>query len=191
MGSVLASTAYPRRTSPVLRGQWILSEVLGAAVPPPPPGVPALDESGDQEKPQTLRERFEAHRQNPQCASCHDRMDPLGFGLENYDLVGRWREDEGGLPIDASGKLPSGQTFDGPYELKQAVLARRDEFRKHFLRKLLGFALGRSLNKFDNCVLDDCAEAFQTSGGRASAAIETICLSYPFRHRYFSPSETK
>lgn len=189
MASVLASTSYPRRTSPVLRGQWILAEVLGSAVPPPPPGVPPLDEHAEADQPQTLRQRLEIHRQKPECASCHDRMDPLGFGLENYDALGRWREIDAGLPIDASGRLPSGQTFSNPAELKQAVSARRDEFRRNFIRKLLGFALGRELNKFDDCVIEDCQKALAANDGRAAAVVETICLSYPFRHRFFSPAE--
>lgn len=191
LGAVLASTSYPRRTSPVLRGQWLLAEVLGAHVPPPPPGVPALEETTGNLTAKTMRERLEVHRENPQCASCHNLMDPLGFGLENYDGLGRWRQLDNGLPIDASGTTPNGQLFSGPGELKKVVLSRQDEFKKHFIRKLLGFALGRNLNKFDQCVIDDCLESLEAREQRAAGLIEVICTSYPFQHRYFkAPQET-
>ncbi|XZE54879.1 DUF1592 domain-containing protein [Planctomycetaceae bacterium SH139] len=191
MGAVLASTSYPRRTSPVLRGAWILAEVLGDAVPPPPPGVPPLEESTTAEVSLSLRQQLEKHRENKQCASCHDRMDPLGFGLENYDALGRWRDREGETPIDASGKLPAGQSFAGPAELKAVIGQRGPEFRRHFVRKLLGFALGRKLNKFDQCVIDECMKQLDENEYRATCVIETICLSYPFRHRYYKPSESE
>ncbi|RCS53965.1 DUF1592 domain-containing protein [Bremerella cremea] len=185
MASVLTSASYPRRTSPVLRGRWILEEVLGARVPPPPPNVPALEEEHGAGKAQTLRERLELHRQKAECASCHNRMDPLGFGLENFDGIGRWRESDNGQPIDSAGKLPSGDTFSGPEELKVILLKRSAEFQKHFVRKLLGFALGRELNKFDNCVVDHCLKQLQARDLKAAILIEEIALSYPFQHRYF------
>ncbi len=189
LGAVLVNTSYPRRTSPVLRGQWVLAEVLGAKVPPPPPGVPALEESNAALSAKTMRERLEIHRSNEQCASCHNLMDPLGFGLENYDALGRWRDQDNGQPIDASGTTPSGQSFLGPAGLKQIVTARQDEFRKHVVRKLLGFALGRELNKFDQCVIDDCLTRLDENDQRAACVIETICLSFPFQHRYFKPRQ--
>ncbi len=153
MVSTLTKSSYPRRTSPVLRGRWILEDVLGSRVPPPPPNVPALDETDHTDKPLTLREKLELHRQKPECASCHDRMDPLGFGLENYDAIGRWRsEEEDSHSI--RGDFTFGETFQGPQELKQLILKRKDEFQKHFVRKLTGFAMGRELNKFDQCIID-------------------------------------
>lgn len=186
MASVLTLASYPRRTSPVLRGRWLLDELIGARVPPPPPNVPALEESGESSATTlTMRQRLEVHRQNPECASCHDRMDPLGFGLENFDAIGRWRTADHDLPIDATGKLPSGESFDGPEQLKAVLLKRSDEFEKHFVRKLLGFALGRELNKFDMCVVDDCIKALKENGGRSRVLIEKIALSYPFQHRFF------
>lgn len=185
MASVLTTTSYPRRTSPVLRGRWILEEVLGSKVPTPPPNVPSLEEQPTSEKVLTLRERLEVHRQKPECASCHNRMDPLGFGLENFDAIGRWRMEDNGQPVDAAGKLPSGESFSGPEELKQVLLRRSGEFQRHFVRKLLGFALGRELNKFDNCVVDECLKKLQSNEGRAAVLIEEIALSYPFQHRYF------
>jgi len=185
MASVLTSASYPRRTSPVLRGRWILEEVLGSRVPPPPPNVPALEESHEETKNLTLRERLEVHRQKAECASCHNRMDPLGFGLENFDGIGRWRDSDNGQPIDAQGKLPSGDTFRGPEELKTVILKRRGEFQKHFVRKLIGFAYGRALNKFDQCVVDHCLQQLKANDSKAAVLIEEIALSFPFQHRYF------
>lgn len=185
MASVLTSASYPRRTSPVLRGRWILEEVLGSRVPPPPPNVPALEESHEEGKNLTLRERLELHRQKAECASCHNRMDPLGFGLENFDGIGRWRESDNGQPIDAEGKLPSGDQFSGPEELKTVILKRSGEFQKHFVRKLIGFAYGRELTKFDNCVVDQCLKKLKDNDLKAAVLIEEIALSFPFQHRYF------
>lgn len=182
--AVLAGTSYPRRTSPVLRGQWVLQQVLGAKVPPPPPGVPPLDEAAAEATGRTLRQRLEAHRANPTCASCHDRMDPLGFGLENYDAIGRWRTEDAGQPIDASGSLPPQGAFEGPEELKSRLLARQDEFQRTFARKLLGYALGRGLDEFDQCVVDRTLERLAAADNRASVLVEEIVASYPFRHRY-------
>lgn len=182
--AVLAGTSYPKRTSPVLRGQWVLGQVLGGKVPPPPPGVPPLDEKHDAAEPKTLRQRLEAHRTNPSCASCHDRMDPIGFGLENYDVLGRWRSEENGLPVDASGTLPPGGGFTGPEELKRRLLDRRGEFIKHLTRKLLGYALGRELDEFDQCVVDRTVKKLGESDHRAALLVEEIVVSHPFRHRY-------
>lgn len=191
LAAVLTSASYPRRTSPVLRGRWILEEILGSRVPPPPPGVPSLEEISAEEGDLTFRERLELHRAKPECASCHDRMDPLGFGLENFDAIGRWRNEAEGHPVDAVGKLPSGETFSGPEELKQVLLKRQDEFQRHFIRKLLGFALGRSLNKFDDCVIDDCMKALAENEMRSAVIIEVIASSYPFQHRYFKSADTE
>lgn len=186
MASVLTSASYPRRTSPVLRGRWLLEELLGSRVPPPPPNVPPLEEpDGSLTTALTMRQRLEVHRQNPDCASCHDRMDPLGFGLENFDAIGRWRTQDQGAEIDSTGTLPSGERFDGPEGLKTILVQRSDEFAQHFVRKLLGFALGRELNKFDRCVADECVKALQENDYRASVLIERIALSYPFQHRYY------
>lgn len=184
LGATLIRTSYPRRTSPVLRGQWVLEELLGSHVPPPPPNVPALDER-EVMTAVSFRKQLEQHRKNPECASCHNRMDPLGFGLENFDAIGRFRTTEAGISVDSSGQLPSGITFNGAAELKQILLSRRAEFEQHLIRRLLGFALGRELNKFDNCVIEDCQKALKKNDGRASSVIETIVTSYPFQHRFF------
>ncbi len=188
MGAVLVNTSYPRRTSPVLRGRWLLEDLLGSHVPPPPPNVPAL-EATTSEKTLTLRQRLEEHRTKPECAACHNRMDPLGFGLENFDALGRWRQMDAGIEIDASGKLPSGEAFSGATELKALILARSGEFERHFVRKLLGFTLGRELNKFDDCVVDECLKQLAANDHRARVVLERIVTSYPFQHRFFKAAE--
>jgi hypothetical protein len=184
MAAVLTATSHPLRTSPVLRGKWVLEQLLGDKVPPPPPDAGTLPEDDVQADGLSLRQRLEVHRKNPDCASCHARMDPIGFGLENFDPIGRWRDEQAGLPIDATGELPSGETFAGPQELKRILLDRKDEFARNLSRKMLGYALGRSLTRYDQCVVDDSMEALQETGYRPSALIEQIVLSYPFRHRY-------
>ena len=189
MASVLIKASYPRRTSPVLRGRWILEELLGSKVPPPPPNVPSLDEGGTVATTASLRERLELHRQKPECASCHQRMDPLGFGLENYDAVGRWRTEDSGVAIDASGTLPSGESFSGPAELKKLLMVRKDEFQLHAVRKLVGFALGRDLNKFDQCIIDTSIKRLKEENC-ADVILEEILFSYPFQHRYYSKAKT-
>ena len=189
LGSVLTASSYPRRTSPVLRGRWILSELLGDRVPPPPEDVPALEETESDTDAKTLRQRLEIHRQKAECAACHDRMDPLGFGLENFDGIGRWRDRDRGVPIDATGVLPSGQKFSGPDELRLVLLERRDDFLRQFVRKLLGFSLGRELNKFDACIVDECLERLAENDFRSSVLIESIALSYPFQYRYYRESK--
>jgi len=183
MAAVHAATSFPARTSPVLRGKWVLEVLLGSRVPPPPPDVPSLPEAATSGS-LTLRERLEEHRRKAECASCHDRMDPLGFGLENFDVLGRWRDEDGGRPVDSRGTLPSGETFASPAELKAVLLARKDEFIRHLARKLLGYALGRELTRFDQCVIDDAVKAAREDGYRSLALFETIVLSYPFSHRY-------
>ena len=184
MAAVLTTTSYPLRTSPVLRGKWVMETLLGERVPAPPPNVPALPQDDRQLKGLTFRQTLEEHRKNPDCAGCHSRMDPLGFGLENFDAIGRWRTSDAGGPIDASGVLPSGEKFNGPSELKSLLLARREAILHHLSRKMLGYALGRELNRFDQCVLDDMRDALKGSDNRPEAMIETIVLSRPFRYRY-------
>ncbi len=184
MAAVLTATSHPLRTSPVLRGKWVLEQLLGDNVPPPPPNAGTLPEDDHQADGLTLRERMEAHRKNPDCASCHARMDPIGFGLESFDPIGRWRTEQAGQPIDATGELPSGESFDGPVELKQILLARKGEFLRNLSRKMLGYALGRSLTRYDQCVVDDCLKSLQQNDHRSSALVSEIVLSFPFRHRY-------
>jgi hypothetical protein len=183
--SILTVTSYPHRTSPVLRGRWILEELLGTEVPPPPPNVPVLNEKDKKAKNLTLRQRLEQHRSKAECATCHSRIDPLGFGFENYDPLGRWRSEDGGQAIDVAGKLPTGEQFSGPVELKQLLLdKRRPDFLRNLSRKMLGYALGREINRVDRCVVKDCVEALERGEFRASCLLETIVLSFPFSHRY-------
>jgi hypothetical protein len=189
MPAVHALTSYPLRTSPVLRGRWILESLLGDKVPPPPPDVPALDEKSAAAVHLSLRQQLEQHRTKAECASCHNKMDPLGFGLENFDALGRWRETDRDQPIDASGTLPSGESFVGPSGLKSILLARKDDVLKHLVRKMTGFAFGRELNKFDNCVIDRAMSALEKNNYRASVLVEQIATSFPFQHRFYPKQE--
>lgn len=184
MAAVHALTSYPLRTSPVLRGKWLMESLLGDRVKPPPDDVPALEEEGEAAN-LSLREQLEQHRAKAECASCHDKIDPLGFGLENFDVLGRWRDSERGRPIDARGTLPSGQSFDGPAGLKTLLLERKDDIIKHLVRKMTGYAFGRELNQFDQCVVNRAMEILQKNDYRASVLIEQIAMSFPFRHRFY------
>src|SRR6059058_4956108 len=145
MPGILATTSFPNRTSPVKRGVWVLEEVLGEHVPPPPPNVPALDKQDKQKiENMTLRQRTELHRSNAVCANCHKILDPIGFGLENFDAIGRWRDkDDSGGPIDATGELPGGKRFASPKELKAIIAARKGDLARNITEKLLAYALCR------------------------------------------------
>ena len=183
MSAVLAVSSMPNRTSPVLRGKWILESILGTPPPPPPPVVPALAEAHEGEVPKTLRERLERHRAEAVCASCHDRIDPLGFGLENYDVLGRWRTEDAGRPIDSRGQLPDGATFDGPAEMKIVLLERKDLFIKNLTSKLLGYALGRGLTTGDACIVDGIVKQLEQNHYAGQALIQAIVHSVPFRYK--------
>ena len=184
-GSVLTVTAYPNRTSPVVRGKWLLENLLGAPPPPPPPNVPALRENGEGAKPTTVRERIEAHRANPVCASCHAQMDPLGFALENFDAVGKFRtiDAEAKTPIDASGTLVDGQKFDGPAEFRRLLLTRQDDFVRTITEKLMTYALGRGVEYYDLPVVRQILRDAAAHGNRWSAIVEGIVSSAPFQYR--------
>ena len=189
MAAVHALTSYPLRSSPVLRGKWILESLIGEKVKPPPPDTPTLQEGAEKIGPVSLREQLEKHRNQADCASCHSRMDPLGFGLENFDVLGRWRDRDGGQPIDAEGTLPSGDKFTGPTGLKAHLMDRKDAVIKHLVRKMAGFAFGRELNRFDECVIDGTMEALQGNNYRASLVVEQIATSFPFQHRFYPKQE--
>jgi hypothetical protein len=181
--SILTVTSYPHRTSPVLRGRFVVEELLGTEVPPPPPDVPVLNQRTSSAK--SIREQLEKHRAKAECATCHNRMDPLGFGLENFDALGRWRAEQAGQPIDSSGVLPSGDKFAGLAELKTLLLdKRRPEFVTNLSRKMLGYALAREINKVDMLVVEDAVRALEEGQWRISCLLETIVVSYPFLHRY-------
>ncbi|MCC6586446.1 MAG: DUF1588 domain-containing protein [Bryobacterales bacterium] len=182
MAAVLAVSSYPGRTSPVLRGKWVLEAMLGTPPPPPPPNVPQLKEH-EGASPTTLRERFMRHRADPACATCHDRIDPLGFGLENYDVLGRWRTEDNGKPIDATGVLPDGTKFDGVDGMKQALMARKDQFVRNLTRKLLAYALGRGLTLEDECTVDAIVEEVRRDKYMSHTLIQEIVTSIPFRYQ--------
>jgi hypothetical protein len=181
--SILTVTSYPHRTSPVLRGRWVMEELLGTEVPPPPPDVPVLDRKASNAR--TVRQQLEKHRAKAECATCHNRMDPLGFGLENFDPLGRWRAEQDGQPIDSTGVLPSGDKFTGLGELKKLLLEkRRPDYVSNLSRKMLGYALAREINKVDRLVVADAARALEDGQWRISCLLETIVVSYPFLRRY-------
>lgn len=183
LGGVHMLTSYPKRTSPVLRGAWVLETLLGTPVPSPPPGIPPLKEKSKQNKKRSIRQVLEAHREHATCAACHDIIDPIGFGLENYDLFGRWREKERGQTVDSTGKFPSGETFAGPAELKKILLKRKDELTRHFTAKMLGYALGRSLEEADACTIETIAKKLEKNGYSSQTLIREIVFSTPFLYR--------
>ncbi|MBM3779705.1 MAG: DUF1592 domain-containing protein [Acidimicrobiia bacterium] len=188
-GSILMLTSYATRTSPVLRGKWILDNLLGSPPPPPPPNVPALEESAAGDRPLTLREAMVRHRANPVCASCHARMDPLGFALEHFDAIGRRRHrSESGAPIDASGVFPDGTAFDGADGLRQALLDKRDRLVSTLTEKLLMYALGRRITHADAPAVRAIAQGAAAQDYRFSAIVLGIVHSAPFRMRQALPT---
>jgi hypothetical protein len=181
-GSILTVTSYATRTSPVLRGKWILDNLLGTPPPPPPPNVPALEENTvNQSLP--IRQRLEQHRAQPACAGCHAMIDPAGFCLENFDAVGRFRTLDEGHPIDAAGGLPSGETFSGPEQLESALLRRPELFVTTLTEKLLTFALGRGIEIEDAPAVRQIVRTAKANDYRFSSLIEAIATSVPFEMR--------
>jgi len=181
-GSILTITSNPTRTSPVKRGKWVLENLLGTPPPPPPPDVPELKEG--KELTGALRERMEQHRANPNCAVCHQRMDPIGFGFENCDGIGAWRDKDGGAPIDPSGELVTGETFKGPAELRNILLKqKRGDFIRCLTEKMLTYALGRGLEYYDRCASDQIAKDLAKKNYRFSQLITAIVKSAPFQQR--------
>ncbi len=181
--SILTITSNATRTSPVKRGKWILEQILGTPPPPPPPGVGELSEEKDAVLTGSLRTRMEQHRAKSECATCHARMDPLGFGMENFDAIGAWRDQDGAFPVDASGTLPSGQTFNGPEELRKILKGRDKEFARSLTSKLLTFALGRGLEFPDRCEVEKIVAASARDGYKFSRLVVEIVRSDPFRKR--------
>jgi hypothetical protein len=186
-GSILTATSAPNRTSPVKRGQWIVENILGAAVPKPPPGVEAdlAKEASEAEglTGDTVRERLEMHRRNPTCAACHAIMDPLGLALENFDLVGRWREQEDGHAIDATAELTDGTRLNGPNDLRRALLSRSDAFVTALTERLLTYALGRELEYYDRPIVRGIVRAAAAEGTTLPALVQAIVASDAFRKR--------
>jgi mono/diheme cytochrome c family protein len=184
--SVLAVSSYATRTSPVLRGKWILDNLLDAPPPEPPADVPNLDEAAIGTSA-SMREQLEQHRKNPTCASCHRRMDPLGFGLENFDAIGAWRTMDGKFPVDSSGVLPDGRTFNGPEELRAILAKDRDAFARGVTSKLLTYALGRGLERYDAKTVKQIASRLPAKHYRFSALVLEIVNSLPFKSRAAAP----
>jgi mono/diheme cytochrome c family protein len=180
---VLAVTSNPNRTSPVKRGRWVLDNLLGAPPPAPPPGADNLKDGHLGGPAETLRQRLERHRADPACAVCHAGMDPLGLALENFDAVGAWRDQDGGVPIDASGALPGGESFAGPAGLRAALTARRDAFARCLAEKLLTYALGRGLNRSDRRAAAEAARTAARHEYRFSALVLAVVHSEPFQAR--------
>lgn len=185
-GSLLTVTSYSTRTSPVLRGKWILETLLNAPPPAPPPGVPPLDESKTGQNA-TLRQQMEAHRKNPACSSCHSRMDPLGFGLENFNAIGSWRTQDGSAPVDSSGALPDGRSFRTPAELKQILKSDRDAFVRGVTEKMLMYALGRGLQSYDKPTVASIVAEVEKNDYRFSSLVLGIVRSLPFQMRSAPP----
>jgi hypothetical protein len=181
--SVLVVSSYANRTAPTLRGKWVLENILGAPPPAPPPNVPSLKEDAAAGKVVTMRERLQQHRSNAACASCHARMDPLGFALENFDAVGKWRTVEGTTPIDVSGSLPDGTKFQGPTELRNVLWNRRRQFASAVTEKLLMYATGRGLEYYDRPAIRSILREAAPSNYRWSALVSAIVKSTPFQMR--------
>jgi hypothetical protein len=191
-GSVLMVTSYPNRTAPVLRGAWILDSLLGTPPVAPPPNVEALPETEEGAKAQTVRQRLEIHRENPNCNGCHGVMDGLGFALDNFDAIGQWREmdRDAGEPIDSSGVLADGTLVSGPVELRAALLKRPDQFVLAMTEKLMIYALGRGVEYYDMPAVRAVVRQAADDDYRFSAFVTGIIESPSFRMRSASPGES-
>ncbi|NND07474.1 MAG: DUF1592 domain-containing protein [Saprospiraceae bacterium] len=184
MGAVLTATSLPGRTSPVLRGQWVLEQILGTPPPPPPPDVPELSAEGSDADELDLRALLEQHRASPNCAGCHAKMDPIGFAMENFDAIGRWRQYyRGEISIDASGRLTDGTLIDGPADLRTALSAEEEKFAENFARKIMSYALGRGIAFADTPTIRAMKKALLENDFESETMILTMVNSYPFKHR--------
>jgi hypothetical protein len=184
--SVLTMSSYANRTSPVVRGKWVLENILNAPPPPPPADVPSLDDSSVGVTV-SLREQLEKHRANAVCASCHSQMDPLGFALENYDAVGQWRDKDGKFPIDATGQLPDGRKFLGAKGLADILMSDPNAFAKAVTEKLLTYALGRGLEAYDRPAVNQIVAGLAADHYRFSSLVLGIVHSVPFQDRRAVP----
>ncbi|AEL23799.1 DUF1592 domain-containing protein [Cyclobacterium marinum] len=181
LGSVQAVTSLPTRTSPVLRGKWVLEEILGTSPPPPPPDVAELPEDEALHEELGLKALLEKHREDPACQSCHEKMDPLGLGLENFGADGKWRESYGSTPIDPAGVLASGETFEGPGELKRLLMKEKEKFARNLSKKSLSFAIGRGTTFTDETAIRELSTALIENDFNPDVFISTLVQSYPFR----------
>jgi uncharacterized protein DUF1592/uncharacterized protein DUF1588/uncharacterized protein DUF1585/uncharacterized protein DUF1595 len=178
--SVLTVTSYPNRTSVTMRGRWLLANILGAPPPPPPPDIPALKEAGADDQPRSLRERMELHRKNPACAACHQRMDPLGFALENFDALGKWRTTSDGASIDPAASLPDGTRFEGLAGLRALLAAHQEDFARTLSGKLLAYAIGRGLDDHDMPAVRAITRQAAPADYTWSSIVTAIVMSPPF-----------
>lgn len=183
MAAVLASTSYPQRTSPVLRGKWVLETLLGTPAPPPPANVGSLPEDDRSLKELTFRQQLEKHRSKEQCMGCHNRLDPPGFGLENFDPIGKWRDNENGKALDATGNFVGGDSFKGPAEMRRLLLKEQDKFIRNFTARMLGYALGRGLEPADQPTQLRLERLLVENNHRARPLITAIATSHAFTHR--------
>ena len=185
MPATLATTSFPNRTSPVRRGVWVLEKILGERVPPPPPDVPELEEQEQKSmEGLTLRQRTELHQSEPTCANCHKILDPIGFGLENFDATGRWREkNEAGVAIDSAGRLPTGESFSTPADLKGLLSERKADMARNLTERLMSYALGRQLEGYDEIVIDQLMTKLAEDDYRMRTMITEVITSYLFTHR--------
>jgi hypothetical protein len=181
-GSVLTLSSYATRTSPVLRGKWVLENLLGTPLPPPPEDVPALEEA-NLGTVASLRQRLEQHRAKPACAACHNQMDPLGFSLENFDAAGRWRTKDGNFDVDSVGTLPDGRTIPGPDGLKKTLRSQSDLFARNVTEKLLTFALGRGLEAADGPAVEEIVRRSAAQNYKFSSLVLGVVNSSPFLMR--------
>jgi hypothetical protein len=182
-GSVLTVSSYPTRTSVVLRGKYILENILGTPPPPPPPDVPQIDEASVGTSA-SLRQQMEKHRSNALCASCHSKMDVLGFGLENYDAIGAWRTMDGKFPVDSSGTLPNGMSFSSPVEMRKLLVAELPNFARCLTEKLMTYSLGRGLEPFDRRTVADIGRKLAADNYQFQTLIYAIIDSVPFQMRH-------
>jgi hypothetical protein len=185
MPATLATTSFPNRTSPVNRGVWVLEQILGERVPPPPADIPELEEQEHKDvKGLTLRQRTELHQSEATCRNCHKILDPIGFGLENFDAIGRWRDKNNeGLAIDSKGQLPDGKKFSTPAELKRLLAKREADLARNLTERLMAYALGRQLGGYDDVVIDQLMVKIAKDNYRVRAIIAEVITSYLFTHR--------
>jgi hypothetical protein len=183
MGSVLTSTSLPLRTSPVLRGKWVLEEILGTPAPPPPPDAGQLPEKEAAAESASIRDLLVLHRSKPGCMSCHKKMDPVGFGLENFDAVGRWRNSYGDQPIVAWDTLPGGEIFSGPVELKKILLTKEDNFARVLAEKMFAYSIGRSVEFIDETYMKQLVDNLLQNDFHTEKFIIELVNSYPFRYK--------
>jgi hypothetical protein len=182
MAATLTVTSHATRTSPVKRGDYVLAQLMGTAPPPPPPDVPPLEVATEEVgEDKSLREQLAAHVADPNCAVCHKRLDPIGLAMENFDAIGAWRDTEQGKPIDASGELPGGVSFNGPIELKAAMMQRQDEFLENLTKKMLTYAVGRGTEPFDRPTIKKIVQEVEINRFRMQSLVEAIVLSDAFR----------